>query len=267
MRYIKPLSNFLMGTILRECYMFFRILFCGLLLWGPWQSARGLEDNPLPFPLFHAEYELYAFGLHLGDATRSLTRAGDKRFVFYSDSQTTGLLSYIRDDRITETSVWEYHQGEVRPLKYTYHHSGSKKQRHEEVIFDWENQIARGMYRGESWQDPLDEGELDPSVYQIALMKTLLENEPGDMEYQVPYKGKFKPFPLKFEGRETIDTVFGELETVKFMHRGDNKERISRLWCAPDLYYLPVRVSHTEPGGETITMHIESLRGIKPPRH
>lgn len=230
-----------------------------------WLAPVVHADSGLPFPLFQADYGVYAYGLRLGDATRRLSQFFDGRFRLVAESNTTGPLAYIRDDRISEISVWRYDNGKVRPLEYLYDHQGSKKQRREEVRFDWDKRQLSGKQNGEAWQDGLSDNTLDPSVYQIALMHDLLNGKQGNIEYRIPYKGKLKPYPLEFLGTETVNTRFGKLQTVKFQHRGENKERVSTLWCASELYYLPVKLSHREPGGEVITMELEEVQGITPP--
>ncbi|MCP4702313.1 MAG: DUF3108 domain-containing protein [Gammaproteobacteria bacterium] len=212
-------------------------------------------------PLFEARYNLYAIGIKLGEVKRKLSKAEDGLYLLHSTSHTTGVISLFRDDRIEETSLWRVQGKNIQPLTYAYHHEGSKKQKHEEIRFDWENKAAKSTRKGRTKEISLKDGTLDMAVYQIALMRDLAQGK-RDITYTIAAKGKLKNYRLVFKGEEHLDTELGKLKVLKFKRLGKNKARTTKLWCAPSLRYLPVRVEHKEPGGDKISMEIVSLKGI-----
>ena len=43
-----------------------------------------------------------------------------------------------------------------------------------------------------------------------------------------------------------------------------DSDRETTLWMAPSLGYMPVRIEHREPDGESVTMNIQTLGGGRP---
>jgi hypothetical protein len=227
-----------------------------LLSFIPLIASGEAADSPLP--LFDSYYSLYALGAKIGESTRSLVRQDETTLRFDSTSHTVGLLALFRDDRIYESSVWRWENEKIRPQRYVYRHEGSKKQRYTNIQFDWEKHRAYSEHEGKEYEFVLQDGMLDISVYQLRLMLDLAAEGPHDVEYTVIDGKKIKPFALNFKGEETLSTKLGDLKTYKFMREDEDKRR-SVLWCAPDLLYLPVKVEHTEPRGETVSMKIDKI--------
>ncbi len=222
-----------------------------------------LSSIAAPVPDFRAHYSLHSYGIELGKATRELKTTQPNQFIFSSESNTTGVAALIRDDQIKEKSLWTYQDGNIVPQSYAYHHTGSKKQRHVTIEFDWQKGLAANTYKGETWEIKLKSGVLDKLVYQMALMRDLKAGHKGDIEYQVADGGKLKTYRLIFAGEEMIETKLGKLKTYKFTRQSAHKKsRFSSLWCAEAYQWLPVRIEHQEPKGDKVTMVIESLEGL-----
>jgi hypothetical protein len=172
-------------------------------------------------------------------------------------------LALLRQDKIYENSIWEWHEGKIIPQRYTYTQEGSRKNRNIDIRFDWQANIAHSLYRGERYELPLHAGILDHSVYQIQLMYDLAQQpQVQHLNYTIINGKNIKPYTLNFEGEERLDTALGTLNTLKFSRIDTEDNRRSFLWLSPALHYLPVRAQHTEPKGETVVMQIDSVTGI-----
>jgi hypothetical protein len=64
--------------------------------------------------------------------------------------------------------------------------------------------------------------------------------------------------------QERVETVVGALDTTVVERRREGEERLTRIWCAPALGYLPVQVEHRE-DGETLRLTLERVEGLSPP--
>jgi len=233
------------------------LLFCSL---ASISSTLYAAD---PVPVFSAQYSLHSYGLKLGTSTRRLQKNAAGEFIFSGESNTTGVAALIRNDKITEKSLWLYQDGQILPQSYAYHHTGSKKQRHVTVEFNWDKQVAQNTYKGKTWEIKLKKGVLDKLVYQIALMQDLAAGHKGDIEYKVADGGKLKTYHLVFAGEEMIETALGKLKTYKFTRQSAHKKsRFSSLWCAEAYNWLPVRIEHQEPKGDKVTMVLEKVEGL-----
>jgi len=211
---------------------------------------------------FAASFVLSANGLDIGHIRWRLSPVGAGRYVYESHSETVGVAKLFRDERIDERSEWSFSNGGVRPLHYRYSRSGGKRVRHVEVRFDWVGQRVRNTLNGESWSMPVAEGTLDKLVYLLALMQDLADGM-HETRYAVADGGKVKTYMLRVLRRESVETVLGALDTTVVERRREGNDRVTLVWCASALHYLPVRIEHREEEG-TVHLNLSSLEGITP---
>jgi len=214
------------------------------------------SDLPPPFT---AQYSLYAEGLPIGEGTRSLVYEKDGKIRLESSSRTTGLTALIRDDRITENSVFMLKEGKIQPLEYHYHHKSSKRKKFEDIQFDWQRKKVVYKDKKKTTILKLEDEVLDKLLYQLILMMDLKQGK-RTLKYKVISKGKIKTYTLESLGKEKIDTGLGQLEALKYQRVSDNRSTV--IWCAPSLQYLPIRVDHVEKGS-TMSMTLESVQGLQ----
>jgi hypothetical protein len=212
---------------------------------------------------FAASFVLSARGLDIGRIRWQLAPVGPDRYVYQSHSETVGMAKLLRDERIDERSEWRFADGDVRPLHYTYLRTGGKREREVEVHFDWEKRRVHNTLNGESWSMPIETGTLDKLVYLLALMQDLARGV-RETRYAVADGGKVKTYILRVIGHEQLETVLGNLDTVVVERRRMKDDRVTLVWCAPALSYLPVRVEHREEDG-TVHLSLTSLEGISLP--
>lgn len=209
---------------------------------------------------FQATFTLSARNLEIGKTRWALTSSGNNRFTFSADSEALGLAKVFRDERISEISEWRIVKNRVQPLRYTYSRKGGKRDRDVQIDFDWDKATARNALNGKSWSMPLADGTLDKLVYVIALMKDLAGGQ-RTLSYAVADGGKTKTYSIKTIGEEQVDTVIGALRTVVVERRQKGKSRITRIWCASALDFLPVKIEHIEDDG-TLYFELASLEGL-----
>ncbi len=239
------------------------LLFCSLPLCVMATSQTETAQAAPELPLFEATYQLSALGLPFAQARRILEKTAANEYLFHTHAETIGLLSWVRDDKITESSRWRFADGILQPLHYEFLHQG-KRQKRREVRFDWQNKTAHSRKNAETWELKLQTGTLDMLLSQLALTWELLQNpQPSNRRYMIAHDEKVSVYEIQFNGEERLDTPLGQLNTLKFTRQDpQNEKRFSVLWCAPELHYLPVRIEHTEPGDETVKAEIETIRFI-----
>ncbi len=241
------------------------ILLCVLgSVWGQAQAEAAPEHTlkPTELPAFEARYQLSSLGLPFAQAERSLKKTGANEYLFYTHAQTIGVMSWVREDEITESSRWRFADGALQPLHYYYLQTGGKRERRREIRFDWDKGVAHSRKNDEHWELTLQPGTLDMLLSQLALMWELLQDpRTGARSYQIAHNDEIKSYRIDFNGEEVLDTAMGKVRTVKFTRRDPkNPQRFSVLWCAPELHYLAARIEHTEPGGDTVRAQIETVR-------
>ena len=82
---------------------------------------------------------------------------------------------------------------------------------------------------------------------QYQLMLDLLNKSASDEYVLIDHKG-IKPLQISNIGNKKIKVPFGEFEAVGIQHRKQDSDRITTLWCAEELGYLPVLIEQHRDG-------------------
>ena len=222
-----------------------------------WAGAQAAEKNPLP--MFNAQYNLKRNGITLGVSTRSLTTAKDGTYIYASTTHATGIIAWFVKDHFDEYSKWTFDGSRLRPLEYVYKRYGGRKTRNVNLKFDWKRHIVTNTIDGDPWRMEIPPDAQDKLVYQLAIMYDLL-NGKKNLEYKIADGGKLKNYKFEIEGEETLNTTIGKVKTVRIQRIGDKRD--TTVWCAPQYYYLPMRLQQQDTDGSNLTMQIISLQGM-----
>jgi hypothetical protein len=211
-------------------------------------------------PEFQASYAVSSNGSPMGVMTREFARAGDGHYVFRSHIQATrGLYALLRV-KVVEESAWRMQADVFQPLEYLYRQTGAAG-REVAVSFDWERGLIRNRAKGRTWEMESVPGVLDKLLYQLVLMRDLIAGQ-DRFDYVVADGGKIKKYHIEQTGEETVETPLGPLRTVRLEHRKAGSKRMTTLWCARELQFLPVRLDHTEKDGLQTSAIIQSVSGL-----
>jgi hypothetical protein len=147
----------------------------------------------------------------------------------------------------------------VQPLEYLYQRDGRKNSTFSQQ-FDWEEGYVTSRVNEKVYRFKLDPGAIDQSAYQISLMIDLAKGE-RVFHYHVAGKSGMRTYDISHVGDETINTVYGDLDTVVIQRKD---KQITTMWCADDLHFLPVKIQHEEKG-MVFTAYLESVEGLAVP--
>lgn len=211
---------------------------------------------------FTARYSLTTDGVTIGARTLTLSKLDSGLFVFESMAWAVGLGTWFKDDRITERSEWHFHTGDVQPLRYRYQHARDAPNRIVTIDFDWERGHATNTVDSVPWSMPIPTGTQDKLVYLLSLMRDL-HSGVTHISYPVADGGTLKTYKLHIVTETDLDTPLGRLATVKLSRVEAPSQREVLIWCAPDLNYLPVRMTRSDRHGDhVLDMLIQSVRGL-----
>ncbi|MEX0951384.1 MAG: DUF3108 domain-containing protein [Gammaproteobacteria bacterium] len=211
------------------------------------------------YPDFEAEYVLRSKGLEVAHIKRSVERLNNGDYRYLSRSETVGLVSLFRDDKIIEESRWKNTTDGFQPVSYRYDHSGRKKNRQVNIEFDWDENTVHMQVNENTWQTELEPLTLDKLLYQLAIMRDLSAGR-DSINYKVADGGKIKDYAFEILGEETVETPYGSFKTVKVERHRNDTERETVFWCAVELGYLPIKIVHTEPDGLQTTTLLTSYK-------
>jgi len=210
---------------------------------------------------FEAEFSLYTKGAKVAKMKRSLSLLENGQFLYRSETYITGLLSLFKKDHIIEQSTWYLHEKQIRPLLYSYEHTGGKKDRNVIIHFDWSSKQITNSINGASWSMQTQPDIMDKLLYQLAIMHDLKVGK-EQLAYTIADGGKIKIYNFTMLGEEIIKTPIGNLHTLKLERQRPDSRRKTTLWCAQELKFLPVKVENIETDGRKTTAIINSLSGI-----
>ena len=211
---------------------------------------------------FEATFWLEAAGTKVARTQWSLDPSAGGTYVSTSRTETAGVFSLIRNEVRVERSEWTRVDNRLQPLTYRYVRTG-RKPREIEIKFDWEANVAFHDSSGTTWRLPVSPGTMDKFSYIFAMMRDLSRGK-RHLEYTIADGGRrLKRYVLTGMGEERIETALGTLDTIIIRRDRKNSKRQTTLWCAKELGFLPVKIIHLERDGKSVTLHIESLSGIK----
>jgi len=245
-------------------------VLCGAALAGLWRSpaipadesaaptaAAGPATPPALRP-YGARYAVYRNGKLTGKADVTLQRHGE-RWVIRSEGSGTHGLARILAARDDEEVSGRLSEGHFRPERYTRHTRVAGIGDHWQVTFDW---AAGRVSIVHDRDDPLVlemvGQSLDPLSLKLEMRRRL--SQPGSpLQFQMVEEDEIDEQNFRLLPVEWMETSLGCLRTVPVEKIRENSKRYTRVWHAPDLEFIEVRVEHGKLGGNNLEMRITEL--------
>ena len=236
---------------IRQIGLLGMLLMTTILSIGAVRAEPGLPES------FSVTYTLNKGPLNLAEMTRKLYKNSDGHFVYESYSKPIGYARWFTDSTLLEKTEWIYHGDQLRPINYSYDRSGSKRERHVKLKFDWNKMRVTNDINNDPWSMAIPAGTLDKLLYHLAVMHDLQQGNTS-LTYQVADGGTLKSYVFENLGKETVKTDLGTFNTIKLKRPG---RRDTILWCAEELNYLPVKIVQEEDGSK-LTLSLKSFNGL-----
>lgn len=232
----------------------------GLLGAGAALLAASLQVQAGVLSPYKAVYELSRGKMMLGDTIFTLERDGDSCYRLHGVAEPMGLAALLAGKTVEESRFCEV-DGRLRAKFYKREQEGSDKDKdgNYSLRFDWGNRMVT-TNGGASRELPPD--GLDRGLMEIALRR-LLKQAGGDTP-QEPFvfllveDDEITPYSLRVTGREQVSTPAGRFDTVK-VERVNPGKREMRMWLAPQLDYLPVKLERQKKGDPAVRMILREL--------
>ncbi len=216
-------------------------------------SAAALALSAVPalaIQPFQANYQANYMGM-LGDAVMTVSAAGNDQWTY-----TLTIKNQLAD--LSQNTVFEEHNGTLRPLTSNDKSTFVMKKRNVDAKYDWNSGQATwsGSVKPER-RGPvkLQAGDMDALLINLAIARDVSAGKP--LNYRMVDEGRIKPMSYKIVGKENI-TVNGEQKQATKVSRTDgNKELIA--WVVPNLP-VPARLLQREDGHDALDLTIKSLR-------
>ena len=157
-----------------------------------------------------------------------------------------GLSRMITRGTLSVSSTFNADANGVKPK--TYHAIDTIGDDPETYIaFDWNTNEASGTVGEENVLLQLDGVAHDSVSIQYALMHDLLNSGP-DGTYVLFDVDKMRVADVRNVGTKQIKTKAGQYSAVGIQHQKQGSSRVTTLWCARELGYLPVVIEQHRKG-------------------
>ena len=223
----------------------------------PTAAADDAPAHACPQP-FKITFDVEWHGMGAGTSTLQLTRNSPTEYTYHSSNTARGLFRLAIPDTITQVSHMSLVDGKVRPLSYTGDDGSSDTSKDVSLKFDWTTMRVTGVAEDKPVDAPLTPGVQDSLSVQVALMCALAAGE-SPKSFQLIDKDEVKEYQYSHEGNATLDTPAGKLETVIYTSQRKGAKRLTRLWIAPSLGYLPVRAEQVNKGKRELQLTLKSV--------
>lgn len=224
-------------------------------------QAAGAAPAAVP-PPFTATYEVTFRGLRGGTLNMQLKRGEQPgRYIFETHANPTTLARLFISSDAMERSVLETTDTGTRPLSWVADDGKSSKKGDGKLQFDWPAQRVTGEIEGKPVSLPTEAGLQDRMSIQVGVISQLLQGkEPGTIA--MIDDERIKHYTYTRSGTTQLDTELGSYDAVIYESTRPGSSRVSRVWHAPSLDYVPVRMEQVRKGKvETVMTLIELKRG------
>ncbi len=226
------------------------------LLWFALLGVCGMASaDPVDLKPFKATYIAEWKGMTAAISTVELLRSGDDRYTYSSVNSARGLFRMAFPDALTQTSTFKLVDGRVVPLNFR---GMDEKDRPIDLNFDWQKKRVTGTAKERVVDLELPDGAQDAMSLQIASLRGLASGKLSGSVWMID-ANKLKEYELSLEGNARIDTELGELDTVIYVSKRQNTDRLTRTWVAPALGYLPVKAESVRGKKTEVTLRIQSV--------
>ena len=247
-------------------------LFCATVSATPIQADTASDPQfkllaPTPY---EATYQARSHGMRT-DAYRYL-RTEDHEVFEVSHGLSVSMLG-ANLISVEETSQFRWQDRGAIPLWYTYDQGGVRR-RHEHITFDWSTDTAHVETGRGEYQTAIFPGALDNLSFSAQMSAELHSRrsrgeEPMAVDqvltFQIVDGDEIDEHIYRIASYETIDTLMGELNTVKLERvRDPESRRSTEIWLAPAYEFVLARLVQTESGGSRTELVLKSFAQTLP---
>lgn len=231
-----------------------RLLFTLLLL----AAVPAFAAPPRLIP-YTATYSVITHGIRAGESQFKLKPIGPNRWLFSSDSHTTGLVSLFRSDVISESSVFTVTDGGAfNAREYHYSHTGDDEET-QAILFDWKHDVAHSTYRGDKKDIAIPKGASDPFLAQLKLSRRVA-NGMKSGRFAVVNRNDLDVYDLRVTGTAGVSVPGGAFTAVRVERSAPHSSRTTVFWLAPKLNYVPVKVEQLKDGDSVFRLELRSIQ-------
>jgi hypothetical protein len=198
----------------------------------------------------------------LGGTLVSEVTKADPGFMANTVIRATGMSRMIARGAIQESSYFLLEADGVRPTQYRSIDTLSTEDETVTLDFNWRERTVHGVVNDETFDDQLESRVHDRVSIQYELMLDLLSGKAAE-QYWLLDGDELKRLNVNNIGTRTVKVPYGEFEAVGIQHSKENSTRVTTLWCAEELDYLPVIIEQHRKGKLGVRAVLKSYEPVR----
>lgn len=212
-----------------------------------------------PLPAFTARYQLLKDGSPIGEATMTLTPAGNGNWTFVTDSKGTSGLAAMLGINAREASTFRWKGDLPEGLSYDYSMDAAFKHKQRNVQFDWSSNTIVVNDKGEHRFDA-QPGAMERHTVVLAIAAGLRD---GKHEFALPVAVRDRIQTQRFavKGSGAVSVPAGSYPDAVQVVRTDGGG--FEGWFVPGKLPVPIEVSQHDNGDFTMKLESYEERGAR----
>jgi hypothetical protein len=208
---------------------------------------------------YTARYQVSYRGLAGGHVESSLKPGSAPGIWLYATRAYPNFLGRMAISAAArEHGTMQISSESVRPLEFEFNDGSAEDAKDVSLKFDWEAGQVTGIADGKPFTYEVGPGTQDTASVQAAMIVELLAGH-TPAGFPIIAGGKLRQYRYWSEGTARITTPAGEYDTVVWASQRDGSSRVSRVWHAPQLGYVPVQAVQYRKGKPELQMKLASL--------
>jgi hypothetical protein len=157
-----------------------------------------------------------------------------------------------------ETSTMQVTDHGVRPLSFSFNDGASDRKKDVQLTYDWSAGKLTGVAEGKPVAFDLEPGVQDTASVQAAMIQERLAGR-KPQSFKIVTGGKLREYRYWLEGTQQVMTPFGQVDAEVWANQRDGSTRVSKVWHAPSLGFLPVQAIQYRKGNPEVQMKLVRL--------
>jgi Protein of unknown function (DUF3108) len=208
---------------------------------------------------YKARYQVSYRGVSGGQIEAGLRRGPQPGQWLYETRAFPNLLGRVAvSPQARERAVVLVSPSGVKPLTFSFDDGSTTSAKDVRLAFDWTAGRVRGEVEGVPFEMPVPPGTQDTASVQAAMLVDLLAGR-TPQGFPILTGRRLREYRYWSEGPATVVTPFGQFETVVWANQRDGSTRLTRVWHAPSLGYLPVQAVQFRKGQPEVQMRLLTL--------
>lgn len=194
-----------------------------------------------------------------GQLSMTLRKEDGGLYSYELTTKPGGFWRIIIDGSIWQKSTFILEGNDVlRSQTYELIDTIRSKPRKSRASFDWEDSLITGHYKDRAIKLPLTGNIIDKVSLQIAIIMDIRRGI-DQSEYYILDKDKIQVVQVNRNSSAMINVPFGKFEAIEINRSSPDSNRTNTLWLAPELDYIPVKITQEENGKIVFSASLSQL--------